>query len=212
MDTLLAALPAGVPPSLAAAAFLAALLLAYTALSAALRRKDLPPMVSCGVPLVGGFIKFLQASRDLAHSLQSLPSLACALLRPCWTAPAAQTPPALRRPGLAGAQRKPERPSSFLRQLRRDRSHGSLQGPLPLMEKAYKTHGQVFTVPLFHRRVTFLIGPEGGSPLRARPLACADAASRPASLRTLLQGEPPPPARAGGCPAHRWARRRQTSR
>ena len=28
------------------------------------------------------------------------------------------------------------------------------------MADAFKKHGQVFTVPLFHRRVTFLIGPE----------------------------------------------------
>jgi len=33
-------------------------------------------------------------------------------------------------------------------------------GPLNLMDAAFKTHGQVFTVPLFHKRVTFLIGPE----------------------------------------------------
>jgi len=28
------------------------------------------------------------------------------------------------------------------------------------MADAFKKHGQVFTVPLFHKRVTFLIGPE----------------------------------------------------
>ena len=35
-----------------------------------------------------------------------------------------------------------------------------VKGPLPLMEAAFKAHGCVFTVPLFHKRVTFLIGPE----------------------------------------------------
>jgi hypothetical protein len=34
------------------------------------------------------------------------------------------------------------------------------QGPLPMMADAFKRHGQVFTVSLFHRRVTFLLGPE----------------------------------------------------
>jgi hypothetical protein len=28
------------------------------------------------------------------------------------------------------------------------------------MDSAFKKHGQVFTVPLFHKRVTFLLGPE----------------------------------------------------
>ena len=37
------------------------------------------------------------------------------------------------------------------------------QGPMPLMEKAYKSYGSVFTVPLFHKRMTFLIGPEVSS-------------------------------------------------
>ncbi len=35
-----------------------------------------------------------------------------------------------------------------------------VSGPLPLMASAFAKHGQVFTVPLFHKRVTFLIGPE----------------------------------------------------
>ena len=35
-----------------------------------------------------------------------------------------------------------------------------MQGPLGLMDSAFKKHGQVFTVPLFHKRVTFLLGPE----------------------------------------------------
>lgn len=34
---------------------------------------------------------------------------------------------------------------------------------MPLMEKAYKSYGSVFTVPLFHKRMTFLIGPEVSS-------------------------------------------------
>jgi len=28
------------------------------------------------------------------------------------------------------------------------------------MEDAYKKYGSVFTVPLFHKRMTFLVGPE----------------------------------------------------
>jgi len=38
-----------------------------------------------------------------------------------------------------------------------------IEGPMPLMEKAYKSYGSVFTVPLFHKRMTFLIGPEVSS-------------------------------------------------
>ena len=35
----------------------------------------------------------------------------------------------------------------------------SLQGPLPLMEEMYKKHGEVFTIPLAHKNMTFVIGP-----------------------------------------------------
>ena len=35
-----------------------------------------------------------------------------------------------------------------------------VRGPMPLMQSAFSRYGQVFTVPLFHKRVTFLIGPE----------------------------------------------------
>ena len=33
------------------------------------------------------------------------------------------------------------------------------QGPLPLMTEMYAKHGEVFTVPLLHKRMTFLVGP-----------------------------------------------------
>eukprot|EP00241_Pyramimonas_parkeae_P001670 CAMPEP_0114245264 /NCGR_PEP_ID=MMETSP0058-20121206/11792_1 /TAXON_ID=36894 /ORGANISM="Pyramimonas parkeae, CCMP726" /LENGTH=484 /DNA_ID=CAMNT_0001358283 /DNA_START=463 /DNA_END=1917 /DNA_ORIENTATION=+ len=38
-----------------------------------------------------------------------------------------------------------------------------IKGPMPLMEEAYAKYGSVFTVPLFHKRMTFLIGPEVSS-------------------------------------------------
>lgn len=170
MDALLAALPAGLSPATAAFLLLAAMLLAYSALSAALRRKDLPPMVSCGVPLVGGFIKFLQASsRD--HVCQ--PSLwrpLAASPPPRWGPPGPRPQPSCRQPGAGtgwqALSRPGEPPAPAFCQLLRSPLTPLHQGPLPLMEKAYKTHGQVFTVPLFHRRVTFLIGPEGASARR----------------------------------------------
>ena len=33
------------------------------------------------------------------------------------------------------------------------------QGPLPLMTEMYAKHGEVFTIPLLHKRMTFLVGP-----------------------------------------------------
>lgn len=38
-----------------------------------------------------------------------------------------------------------------------------IKGPLPLMKEAFQAHGDVFTVPVFHKRITFLIGPEVSS-------------------------------------------------
>jgi len=35
-----------------------------------------------------------------------------------------------------------------------------IKGPLPLIEKSYKTYGSVFSLNIFHKRMTFLIGPE----------------------------------------------------
>jgi sterol 14alpha-demethylase len=35
-----------------------------------------------------------------------------------------------------------------------------LQGPWRLMEEGYARHGDAFTVPVAHKRVTFLIGPD----------------------------------------------------
>ena len=34
-----------------------------------------------------------------------------------------------------------------------------LQGPLNLITEGYTKHGEVFTVPVFHKRVTFVLGP-----------------------------------------------------
>jgi len=34
-----------------------------------------------------------------------------------------------------------------------------LQGPLPLMTEMYAKHGEVFTIPLLHKKMTFLVGP-----------------------------------------------------
>lgn len=34
-----------------------------------------------------------------------------------------------------------------------------IRGPRKLLEKNYKAYGEVFTVPLLHKRMTFLIGP-----------------------------------------------------
>ncbi|PSC68351.1 sterol 14 desaturase [Micractinium conductrix] len=33
------------------------------------------------------------------------------------------------------------------------------KGPLPLMTEMYAKHGEVFTIPLLHKRMTFLVGP-----------------------------------------------------
>lgn len=33
------------------------------------------------------------------------------------------------------------------------------QGPIPLMRQGYEACGEVFTVPLLHKKVTFLLGP-----------------------------------------------------
>lgn len=38
-----------------------------------------------------------------------------------------------------------------------------VQGPLPLINKSYEEIGDVFTVPLFYKRITFLIGPHVSS-------------------------------------------------
>lgn len=35
-----------------------------------------------------------------------------------------------------------------------------LQGPWPLMTEGYAKYGEVFTVPVAHKRITFLIGPD----------------------------------------------------
>lgn len=34
-----------------------------------------------------------------------------------------------------------------------------LQGPLKLMTEGYEKHGEVFTVPVAHKRITFVLGP-----------------------------------------------------
>ena len=34
-----------------------------------------------------------------------------------------------------------------------------VQGPVNLMEETYAKHGEVFTIPLFHKKMTFLVGP-----------------------------------------------------
>lgn len=38
-----------------------------------------------------------------------------------------------------------------------------VKGPLPLIDASYKEIGDVFTVPLFHKRITFLVGPHVSS-------------------------------------------------
>lgn len=35
-----------------------------------------------------------------------------------------------------------------------------LKGPLKLIDEGYKRHGEVFTVPVLHKKITFLIGPD----------------------------------------------------
>ena len=35
-----------------------------------------------------------------------------------------------------------------------------LQGPLTLIDDGYKVHGEAFTVPVLHKKITFLIGPD----------------------------------------------------
>ena len=36
------------------------------------------------------------------------------------------------------------------------------QGPLTLIDEGYKTYGEAFTVPVLHKKITFLIGPDVG--------------------------------------------------
>jgi len=38
-----------------------------------------------------------------------------------------------------------------------------LKNPNEMMTRCYKDYGQVFTIPIFHKRITFLIGPEAQS-------------------------------------------------
>lgn len=38
-----------------------------------------------------------------------------------------------------------------------------LKNPNEMMKRCYKDYGQVFTIPIFHKRITFLIGPEAQS-------------------------------------------------
>lgn len=38
-----------------------------------------------------------------------------------------------------------------------------LQGPLTLIDEGYNKLGEVFTVPVLHKKITFLIGPDVGS-------------------------------------------------
>jgi hypothetical protein len=91
-----------------------------------------------------------------------------------------------------------------------------------MMGDAFKKHGQVFTVPLFHRRVTFLLGPEvsphfykvqaARGPQRAGPRTRVAAARMrrqtldAKSLRFALFA--PPPRRGGRVRAARALRRR----
>lgn len=35
-----------------------------------------------------------------------------------------------------------------------------MDGPLKLIKEGYEKHGDVFTVNVFHKRITFLVGPE----------------------------------------------------
>jgi sterol 14-demethylase len=35
----------------------------------------------------------------------------------------------------------------------------AVQGPLPLMTEMYAKHGEAFTIPILHKRMTFLLGP-----------------------------------------------------
>ena len=35
-----------------------------------------------------------------------------------------------------------------------------LQGPIPLIRAGHTRFGEVFTVPVLHKRITFLIGPD----------------------------------------------------
>jgi sterol 14-demethylase len=35
-----------------------------------------------------------------------------------------------------------------------------MEGPLKLVKEGYEKHGDVFTVNVFHKKITFLIGPE----------------------------------------------------
>lgn len=34
-----------------------------------------------------------------------------------------------------------------------------VQGPMLLLEQGYRRHGEVFTVPVLHKKITFIIGP-----------------------------------------------------
>eukprot|EP00955_Chlamydomonas_euryale_P041057 351882-Chlamydomonas_euryale.AAC.10 len=41
----------------------------------------------------------------------------------------------------------------------RSRAPRRVQGPMSLMSEGYARYGDVFTVPVLHKRITFLIGP-----------------------------------------------------
>jgi hypothetical protein len=74
------------------------------------------------------------------------------------------------------------------------------------MADSFKKHGAVFTVPLFHRRVTFLIGPEvsthfykarNSRALRRRPRATGAMQCMRSPRASALSGRRGAPRRAG---------------
>ena len=80
-----------------------------------------------------------------------------------------------------------------------------MQGPLPLMEEMYAKHGEVFTIPLLHKRMTFVLGPHASPHF-------FNATDDKMSQTEVCEAPPPSAAPAGPavtgspCGMHRWLR------
>lgn len=141
-----------------------------------------PPILE-GIPYIGGLLKFasVRASRgglrgataagvagprppqtrrrraagQWPRALRSRPPGAHTSLPPgtCRARAAPCAPPPHPSPAHQTARPRPRHP-------RPPKPRARAQGPWRLMEQGYSQLGEVFTVPVAHKRVTFLIGPD----------------------------------------------------
>lgn len=96
------------------------------------------PPVHEGIPLIGGLMKFIKVGSRRAQGGRDVLCGAMGWLRACWGRPTEPCPTCMR--GFPCPSPLP-------------------QGPMYLMKEGYSKFGDVFTVPVLHKRITFLIGP-----------------------------------------------------